>query len=206
MFSFRRRNTGHLGAADTDGHHRRRYGHLIRARGGDLARDEAENALDNIERRGAFVGSRIEHQFVQHHAAIAAQRKRGVIDKHQADGAVTGGLQDIALEHRIADPQGNPGAIGTGREHVALGHFDLPDGLDIAGGSLGVLAGEFRPRQGLGQIAADAGAEFREQIRRGVPRKEIPNQHLGAVGTDQQKIGAFANVVGGQKKIAARDN
>ena len=136
--------------------------------------------------------------------AIAAQRKRSVIDEHQTDGAVSGSLQDIALEHRIADPQGDPGAVGAGGEHVAFGHFDLTDGLDLTGGGLGILAGKLRPRQGLRQITGDPGPGLCEQIGRRVPGKEIPNQHLGAVGTDQQKVGAFTDIVGGKQKIATR--
>ena len=78
--------------------------------------------------------------------------------------------------------------------------------MDLTGGGLGVLTGEFRPRQSLRQCAGDAGTELGEQVGGRVARKEIPDQHLGAVGTDEQKVGAFANVIGGQKKVAAGDN
>ena len=144
-----------VGAADTDGGHRRLEHHVVLAGLGDLTADERGGTLDQGHGfffAGLVVG--VEDQFVQHQFGLGIQRQGGAVDEHDAGVGAGVGVDGIVGVQRRADLQGCRAAVGVG-DLAGPGHgLDLSD-LRPQGcaARLGVNAHIGRPRV-LGRMVA----------------------------------------------------
>ncbi len=211
LFAFLGGPPGDLGAADADGGDRRRYGHAVRRRLGDLAADEGKHALHQISAETAVPATRIIDHFIEHHAPLLAQRECRVVDEGNADRGPLGRHNGITLIDRRTLAQGDLGAIGVNRLDQAIGGLDLADRLFGARGDLKrpvlnqrKLPRRLRSGQLDGKFGGDNGAAVGHQVRRRTSGKKIPDQDLCAVGPGQQQVRTLNGKTGPEQPGPAR--
>ncbi len=194
-----------LGAADTDGRHRRVEGHGVGVGLGDLAGHEREHALHDRKPDRAGLRRRVVDHFVEHDAAAVAHRERGFVGEQDADGAIAAGFENIALEHRVADMQLDPRAVRVHREHGAGQIFDVADRLAVGAaddarvlshhGAVGTGGDRFAARRRAGKlrrhVAADLRAVGADQLRRVRLVEEAADREVRAVGAGHHQVGTM---------------
>jgi hypothetical protein len=183
---------------DLDQHHGAANAHrgdgrfdLHVARLGDLARGEADGALDERKQGGVRRPVRVEHHLVQDHPRVRRKIERGPVDEPDAQSGPAPRLDNVALEHDIADIQLDRDAV-TDHESGARDLLDPADGTTGALGrpSLGVLLRRCVFDDSLDGGSRDGGTVPRRKGRPFIVREVVVDDEPAAILSRQHQVSA----------------
>ena len=178
-----------LSTANTDGGNRRIDMHGVGIGLGDPSAEKRENAFDHRQRQGAFVGGRIVDHLVEDHTAVRTHREGRVVGQHDADARIGRSLENVALEHWIADPQFDPRSIGTNGNHRTAHVVHGSDRFSrCRKAELRHLSGRQRTGQVAGQFSRHPAAIRGDQFGGILLREVASHHHLFAIWPGDRQV------------------
>lgn len=173
---------------------------------GDRARNKTERTLDEIELFDIGGAVRVIRKIGQYQSRIRRDLKHAAIPEQDANRPAGICLNDIALQHRIADVEHDGNAVTDhGRVAFKLGH--LPDGL--CGGLLRRCGGVL-PRGAWARESRDHSSCQRRTVRRlncrGSACFEVARNDVNiAVATDKREVVADAFEISVKQQLRIND-
>jgi hypothetical protein len=172
---------------------------------GDLGGDEAHRPLHQVDQRRIRCAVRVVNELVERQARVLVERERAAVGKCDRERRIAQRLDDVALEHEVADVELDGDAVAHHRRRAGR-RFHPPDRLRRSRRSrLRILSGRGRAGQQLDEIGGKNRPFRRNEIGLLLLPEIIRNEDLAAVLPGQNQVGSFALEIGGAEEMGVGD-
>jgi hypothetical protein len=159
--------------------------------------------LHQVDQRRVRCAVRVVNELVERQARVLVERERAAVGKCDRERRIAQRLDDVALEHEVADVELDGDAVAYHRRRAGR-RFHPPDRLRRRRRPrLRILSGRSRAGQQLDQIGRKNRPFRRNEIGLLLLPEIIRNEDLAAVLAGQNQVGSFALESAVKRKCAS---